>query len=271
MPYFEHDQRQLYFDVHGKAKEEAPCVLLIHSFLCSSEMWRHQIAALSPKFHVIVMDLRGHGKSGAVNRHHSMYDLLGDAIALLDHCDISSAFWGGLSIGGMITLRAALKYPSRVSGMMLLDTHAGPETQMTKLKYALLAKLVRAKGVEAAVKPISRLMFGKTTFQDRQRLLNEWIEKFKAVDVNSVLEVRVALVQRDDLRAQLSELKQPALVMCGVEDKALPIKYSREIHRHLSESRMIDVNNAGHLISLEQPNTVSKAMISFLEANASSN
>ena len=269
MPYFEHAGRRLYFEEHNSTGESRETVVLLHSFLCSTQMWRGQSAELASKYRVLVLDMRGHGQSGPATTPHTMYHLMEDAIALLDHCKVSSAFWAGLSIGGMIALRAAITHPARVLGLILLDTHAGPETLSTKAKYALLAQLVRKNGVSSVVGPISKLMFGKTSFASRKELVTEWIEKFKSVDVDSVLCVRKALVQRDDVRTKIQKLTIPALVMCGTEDKALPIKYSKEISDLIPNSKLIEVPRAGHLLSLEEPSLVYEAMHEFLARHGS--
>ncbi len=84
-----------------------------------------------------------------------------------------------------------------------------------------------------------------------------------------MLSVRKALVQRDDVRTKLSALNIPALVMCGTEDKALPRKYSKEISDLITDSQLIEVPRAGHLLSLEEPDLVCEAMHRFLGRHVS--
>ena len=112
MPTHNINGHEIYFE----RLEQGEPLLLIHSFLCNTEMWKNQIDMLAAKHTVIVMDIRGHGKSSPSSRH-SMYDLVNDAIKLLDAEGIERATWMGLSIGGMISMRAALTTRKEVSSL----------------------------------------------------------------------------------------------------------------------------------------------------------
>ncbi|GMG88744.1 hypothetical protein MNKW57_30650 [Biformimicrobium ophioploci] len=76
---------------------------------------------LAQQYRVINIDLRGHGRSGAVSRPFSLYDLVMDVVAVLDSLDIHRAVWCGLSIGGMVAMRAALACPDRVAVLAQLS------------------------------------------------------------------------------------------------------------------------------------------------------
>lgn len=154
---------EIFFEDSGAG----PPVVLGHSFLCSGKMWREQVPALAAKFRVINPDLRGHGRSGHVARPFSLYDALSDVIAVLDQLGIERASWCGLSIGGMVALRAALARPDRVAGLILLDTDAGAETAPRKLKYHAMGAGVRVIGLRPFLPSITRLMFGATRCDSR--------------------------------------------------------------------------------------------------------
>jgi len=103
----------IYYEVTGSG----PAIVLMHSFLCSGEMWGPQIEPLSAQYEVINIDMRGHGKSGPAETPFDLYDLVGDVVAVLDREGVDRACWAGLSIGGMIALRAALTAPDRVGAL----------------------------------------------------------------------------------------------------------------------------------------------------------
>jgi len=64
--------------------------------------------------------------------------MVDDVLAVLDTHATRRATWAGLSIGGMIALRAALHAPERVSALVLADTNAGSESFWKRLKYSAL-------------------------------------------------------------------------------------------------------------------------------------
>jgi pimeloyl-ACP methyl ester carboxylesterase len=153
-------------------------VVLGHSFLCSGKMWREQVPALASRFRVLNLDFRGHGRSSEVTQPFSLYDAVSDVVAVLDELGIEKAVWCGLSIGGMVALRAALTCPQRVERLILLDTDAGPESPLRKLRYYGMGLGARLMGTRPFLSPIARLMFGSTTRQQNPTLVREWKEEF---------------------------------------------------------------------------------------------
>ena len=164
-----------------------PPVVLGHSFLCSGKMWHEQVPVLADRFRVLNLDFRGHGRSSALTEAFSLYDGVSDVVAVLDELGIEKAVWCGLSVGGMVALRAALICPERVAGLILLDTDAGPEAPLRKLKYYGMGLGARFLGIGPFLRPISRLMFGPTTRRENPTLVSEWKTEFSTVHVPSML------------------------------------------------------------------------------------
>lgn len=246
-----------------------PPVVLGHSFLCSGKMWCGQVPALAGKCRVLNLDFRGHGSSGRVTRAFSLYDAVSDVVAVLDQLGIEKAVWCGLSVGGMVALRAALTCPRRVGGLILLDTDAGAETAIRKLRYYAMGLGVRLLGIGPFLSPIARLMFGATTRQRNPTLVREWKREFSTVHVPSVLRCLDALMRRDSLLARLPQITVPALVLVGEEDRSLPPSLARRIDDLLPDSRLVEIPAAGHLSALEQPAAVTEAILHFLETRTS--
>jgi pimeloyl-ACP methyl ester carboxylesterase len=168
----------------------------------------------------------------------------------------------------MVALRAALTCPERVSALILLDTDAGAETALRKLKYLAMGAGARAVGISPFLSSIARLMFGATTRRHKPTLVTEWNEEFAGVHVPSVLRCLDALMRRDSLLARLGRIGVPALVLVGEEDRSLPPPLSRRIHDLLPGSTFSVIPAAGHLSALEQPEAVNHAILTFLEAHA---
>lgn len=262
MPAVERDGTRISFAELGSG----PPVVLLHSFLCSGAMWREQVPRLAQAGRVVNIDLRGHGDSGPVDGPIDLYELMEDVVAVLDSLGIERAMWAGLSIGGMIAMRAALRVPDRVAGLALLDTHAGSETAFNRIKYTAMGVGARYLGIAPFIPTLTRLMFGRTTRQENPSLVSEWEERFRGVHVPSMLRYVKCLLQRDSVVRQLAEVDRPALVMVGEEDETLPRGCAEEIAASLPQARLVVVPGAGHLSALEQPQLVSDALCRFIEA-----
>jgi pimeloyl-ACP methyl ester carboxylesterase len=128
---------RITYDVNG----DGPAIVLTHSFLFDHSMWRHQLPALHDEgWRVVNVDLRGHGKSTPVRRPFTIDDLADDVVAVLDAADADEAVWCGHSIGGMLSLRAAVRHPERVRALVLANTTAGLEDRIARIRYRVLAR-----------------------------------------------------------------------------------------------------------------------------------
>ncbi len=260
MPTVSNDGVGIHYEVTG----DGPPVVLLHSFLCSGTMWREQVKPLARHWRVINIDARGHGRSGRVERPFTLYDMVDDSTAVLDDAEIERAVWVGLSIGGMVALRAALRTPDRVAGLILIDTDAGVESGFKRVKYRALRAAARVFGIRPLVPQIRRQMFGSTTRKQRPEMVAEWSRRFAEADLPSMLRTLDALLDRDDLGPELSRIDVPTLVLVGAEDVALPPARSRAIAARLPNGTCREIPTAGHLSALERPEAVTAAIEAFL-------
>lgn len=254
-------------DIHYETRGTGPPVVLLHSFLCSGSMWAGQVSTVAEMHRVINIDARGHGASGPAHAPFSLYDALDDVIAVLDTEHVDRCVWAGLSIGGMVALRAALRFPERVTGLLLLDTAAGIDPLRNRIKFRALGVAARLVGLRPLVPQTVHEMFGPTAQREQPELVRTWTESYVRADVPSALQMLRALRTRDDLTARLSEITIPAAVLVGAEDHSLPPRVAQQLADGLPNATYEEIPHAGHLTALEQPEAVSRAMLRFLETH----
>jgi len=262
MPLIDNCGMKLWFEETGLA--DAPAIVLGHSFLCSTKMWQGVAPSLAADHRVINVDFRGHGRSGEITEPFTLYDAVADVVAVLDHVGVDRAIWCGLSIGGMVALRAALTYPDRVSRLVLLDSGADAESAVHKLRYGAMGLGARLFGIDPFLSAIARLMFGNSTRRGRPALVNEWKREFSAIHLTSILHSLDALLKRDSLLDRLPSIHIPTLVVVGEEDRSLPPAESHRIHARIPGAELVEIPKAGHLSAVEQPDVVSGAILGFL-------
>src|SRR2546430_16908021 len=90
-------------------------------------MFDAQVRRLRPRHRVITWDQRGHGGTVSTSESITYWDSADDLAALLDPLGVKRAVVGGMSQGGFISLRFALRYPDRTAGLVLIDTQPGQE------------------------------------------------------------------------------------------------------------------------------------------------
>ena len=116
-------QRLHYEDTSGTGLP----LVLSHGFLQDSSMFDAQVRQLRPRHRVVTWDARGHGSTAMSGGAFDYWDSADDLAALLDQLGVKRAVVGGMSQGGFISLRFALRYPDRTAGLVLIDTQSGLE------------------------------------------------------------------------------------------------------------------------------------------------
>ena len=123
MPTLDRDGVKIHYEVTG----QGPALLLTHGYSATGDMWRGQLAALSPHFQVITWDMRGHGASDYPEdlAAYSEAATVADMAALLDVVGAPQAIVGGLSLGGYMSLAFHRAHPGRTRALLIVDTGPG--------------------------------------------------------------------------------------------------------------------------------------------------
>ncbi|MEJ6818578.1 alpha/beta fold hydrolase [Pseudomonas sp. LF-5] len=266
MAFFTVDGQALHYIDQGTG----PAVLLAGSYLWDTAMWAPQIAALSPHYRVIALDLWGHGESGALPQGTtSLDDIARQVQALLDHLEIDRVTLVGLSVGGMWGVRLALSAPQRVNGLVLMDTYVGVEPEPTRQYYFSLFKQIEESGeISDLLLDIVVPIFFRPGIDPQSALYQDFRAKLAAYSSDrlrdSIVPMGRITFSRDDLLPRLGELNaQATLVLCGDQDKPRPPAETQEMAELIGCPWLL-VPEAGHISSLENPAFVNEVLFSFL-------
>lgn len=247
MPMIETAHGTVYYADHRRG--DVLPLLLIHGAAGTHLDWSIQLR----KLNTVVPDLPGHGKSVMTGRT-TIEAYTDDIIALMDALNLSSAAIGGQSMGGGIALMLALSYPERVRGLVLIGTGARLTVSPTILDRILTE--------QASVgQMLKTLLWGKHT---EQRIRDLGYAQFMKTPAEVVYGDYLACHQFD-VQHRLSEIKAPALIFGATEDQMTPMKRSETLAEHLPNAELIRVENAGHMMSLEQPTIVVEAVKTWME------
>jgi pimeloyl-ACP methyl ester carboxylesterase len=237
-----------------------PVVVFSHGLLMDLSMFAPQVAALSKRHRVITWDERGHGQTGDATVPFSYYDSASDLAALLAHLGVSQAVLGGMSQGGYLSLRAALRYPQLVKALILIDTQAMPEDPATLPLYKQLVENWAINGLdEQTAATIEHIILGAGYAG-----APVWKAKWKQVRSANLLQIFNTLVTRDDISAQLGEIQVPALVIHGDADAAIPLAHAQDMAQRLPRAEFAAIKGAGHAANLTHPAAVNPLIEDFL-------
>jgi len=237
-------------------------VLLVHAIGCDHRMWDGLGTALSPRFRVIRMDVRGHGRSAVTPRPYSLDQLADDARDLLDSLKIDKAHWVGLSMGGMIGQAFALRHPQRLRKLVLANTTSTYGTQGPEM-WEARAKAVGEGGM-AAVKELAMQRYFTDDFRASSSDVVDRIGAgFLATDPEGYIACCNAI--RDlDFSGDLHRIKAPTLVIAGEKDVGTPVAMSKAIADAIPGATLAVIPGAAHLSAVENPEAFNKLVEDFL-------
>jgi 3-oxoadipate enol-lactonase len=242
---------------------DGPAVILSHGYLMDSAMFDPQVAALAPEYRVITWDERGHGGTRATDPF-SYWDSASDVIGLLDHLGIEHAVLGGMSQGGFLTLRAALKAPGRVRALILIDSQAGLENPDVAPAYEQMEQTWMDHGPAPVQDVVAAIILGPP---DGPVDYQPWFAKWAAADRDGLRLAFRCLMDRDDITDRLGEISCPALILHGTADAAIPMERAEVVAAGLAGPvTLVSVEGGSHAANLSHPDQVNVAMLKFLRS-----
>jgi len=240
-----------------------PVIVFSHGFLMDSSMFDPQVAELTPDYRVITWDERGFGGTPAT-APFSYWDSTADLLALLDHLGIESAVLGGMSQGGFISLRAALKAPDRVRALVLIDSQAGLENPESVPAYEQMEQIWMEQGPAPVQDVVAAIILGPP---DGPVDYAPWFAKWAAADRDGFRLAFRCLVDRDDITERLGEINCPALIIHGTADAAIPMERAEVVRDGLAgPATLVQVEGGSHAANLSHPEQVSAAIADFLQS-----
>jgi pimeloyl-ACP methyl ester carboxylesterase len=236
-------------------------VVLAHGLLMDHEMFAPQVESRVPGCRVVTWDARCHGQTETTDDPFTYWDLADDLKGLLDHLDIEQAAVGGMSQGGFISLRFALRYPERVSALILIDTQAGVEDPDKAATYEVMLDVWEADGLNDQLSETIAAVILGNEWSGR----GPWITKWRQTPQSLLRPAFRTLVGREDIHSRLGEIKAPALVVHGSADAAIDLELAQRLCSEIADCRgLVIVEGGGHASNLTHPEEVNIALKQFL-------
>lgn len=252
----------LFTRVDRSSNPAAPWIVLSNSLAADHAMWAPQMAALTPHFHVLRYDTRGHGLSDVPPVPYAFTDLVGDVVAILDHHRIERAAFLGLSLGGMTGLGLALAHPKRLSSLICCDARAdAPPPFVTSWQERIAA--IERGGMAAIAQGTIERWFGPA-FRAAQPDAVAAIEAtIRDTSVAGYKGCAAALMGLDYLK-RLDGIRVPSLFVVGANDIAAPPEAMREMAGRVRGSTFSVIPGASHLANVENASDFNVAILGFL-------
>ncbi|RAR70866.1 alpha/beta fold hydrolase [Flavobacterium aciduliphilum] len=245
-------------------------VTFVHGAGGSSSIWFKQIKAFQKQFNVLLLDLRGHGSSKAqlkktFKAQYTFQSIAHDVLEVLDHLQIQTSHFVGISLGTIVIRQLAEAHPTRVKTMIMggaiLKMNVRSQILMrlgTVFKY-VLPYLVLYRFFAFVIMPNKNHRQSRILFINEAKKLyqKEFIRWFKlTAEINPVLKW---------FRQQ--ELNIPTFYIMGAEDYMFLPAVKKVVEKHYKTAQLVVLEQCGHVVNIEQAETFNTEALRFISKN----
>ena len=238
-------------------------LVFLHAFPLNRSMWAAQEQALTSKFRVVTIDLRGHGESDAPLWHYSLDQAADDVRALLDQLSIHQAIFIGLSMGGYILFAFYRKYAECVKGLILADTRAQPDTEEGREGRFQMAQIAYQKGASAIADIMIPKLLSPATIHAKPEIVSQVRTMIESTHISGIAGSLMAMAERPDSIPLLRQISCPTQIIVGQLDQATPPSDAKLMAEQIPNARLAVIPDAAHLASLEQPERFTQIIAAF--------
>jgi pimeloyl-ACP methyl ester carboxylesterase len=253
-----------YYSYPHKTSQE--WVTFVHGAGGSSSIWYRQVRDFKKQFNVLILDLRGHGNSkpklkDTFNPKYTFDSITADIVEVIDHLEIKKSHFVGISLGTILIRNLAEKKPELVKSMIMggaiIKMNFRSQVLMkvgnifkSVVPYMMLYKLFAFIIMPKKNHKKSRLLFVNEAKKLYQKEFLRWFKLTS--EINPLLRF---------FRAK--DIKIPTLYVMGAEDHLFLPSIKNIVSKHVTSSLFV-VDNCGHVVNVEQPETFNNETIKFI-------
>lgn len=242
-----------------------PTIVLIHGFAANKENWVRFSRYLTDSFHVVALDLPGHGESVKdLSLPYDMDDQAGYVNEILTNLNINTFHLAGNSMGGAISSLYAARYPEAVQSLFLIDPagiHHHDSELMSLLKKGENPLIVKSRN------DFDALM----DFVLEEKPYIPWpiagvmAEKYVANrTVNEKIFSQMTGPHQYNFEAELGKITTPTLILWGENDRLIHVDNASVLQKLIPRSRKMVMEGIGHAAMIEVPEQTAQIYADFI-------
>lgn len=256
---------------------QSPTVLLVHGFSASLHTWEPWVERLSEDYHVVSLDLPGHGLTRAPAGYQASIEAYSDAVHDFAAARGLTRFvLVGNSMGGNIAWQYARAYPDQVAGLILVDASGWEDTRAEAQTEPSVFKLLRNPTLAPLLRDLDNTQLTRqgleAAFYDPSLVTDDMVERYSRLSRapghrDILLQITLGFRAREYATAErLAELHMPVLIMTGDTDRLVPPDHAQQFHDAIPGSQLIVFPQTGHIPQEERADDSAEAAKEFLFA-----
>lgn len=274
--------------LRDEGPKDAPAILLLHGSNADLHTWEPWAAALKANYRVIRFDQVGHGLTGPDPKDdYSRDNYVEDIRAVADTLGLERFILGGNSMGGKHALAFAVRYPERLTGLVLVDGSGGPMLDLDEGKPAEEKKkdsgsgnigftIAQTPGINLLVEQITpRSLIAQSLEQSvsvksvaSEAAVDRYWELLRYPGNRRATLKRFSLPYDPLTEAEIAGVKTPTLILWGEEDRLIPVEAGRWLDKAMPASTLVVYPKIGHLPQEEAVEATLGDLVPWLEARA---
>ena len=253
-------------------------LLFLHGFGESKETWRFLVPKLSQKYHLVVLDLKGFGKSPKVtDGAYSVYDQAKEVVNFIKKNKLENLTVVGRSFGGGVALILALMQKDklidkRISRLILINSMAYKQNLPSMLR-TLNKPVIGYLGIHFISNDWMAEEGYKYAFYNNDLIPKESLE-YSSYCLSMPLAKQVYLETVDQLipddiakvQRRYREIDLPTLILWGKEDVSIRVNTAYKLHRDIKKSHLRVFPKVGHMPNEEAPQKVVYEILQFMKS-----
>ncbi len=247
-----------------RSKGQGEPILMLHGYSADKDVWLRFARHFASTHQVIIPDMAGHGETGfKADWSYTVPDQAARLVKLLDRLGVKKAHVIGNSMGGYITAQMALAYPDRVLSIGLVDAAGLPQPHPSELERMLAQGqnpfIIKSREDFAKFYPMT---MASPPFMPRHVLdaiADQYIARGPELAV-----IFKQFTQPTDVAARASEIKAPALVLWGKEDRLIDVSTAQSWQTALPQAKLVVLDGIGHMPMVERPGESAELYQTFL-------
>jgi pimeloyl-ACP methyl ester carboxylesterase len=264
MPYLHVKGSRFHYHLDDYSDPWLPrgTILLHHSAAGNLHRWRAWVPNLARHHRVLRFDMRGHGKTPPPpGGQFSLPGLAGDIAAVMDGLEIEKVHLVGASAGGIVSLRFAHDFPSRLHSLTLVASTPKLAQTGTGIDTGVWRRTLEETGTKAWLLSDARKRFGPSADPG----LVEW---YAVEGEKTPTEVVLALqgcLLGEDLTSLLPQIPVPALILAASQDEITPLEIQHLMARQMPGATLQTFDGVGHNMKVEIPDFLAGQALQFIE------
>ena len=251
--------------IHYIEAGSGPTVILLHGLGGSTQVWQFNIAALAEKYHVVVPDQIGFGKSDKPLVNYRIRTYVDFLDQFCKQLKIERATLVGSSMGGWIAAIFTAAFPDRVDKLVLVDAagYMPPKDLDTRIFFGL--NPTTREGMKILV---SKVFYNKL-FQTDAAIDQAIAARLAAGDGYTINSITESIIRGEDFLDDIVKtIKRPTLLIWGRQDGLVPLTEGERFNKDIAGSKIIVIDQCGHAPNVEKPAEFNAALLKFLTEGA---